>query len=223
MNLAEPYARVWDAFQSAGSTADGRHDTAEWRAHEGLYAACIIRVDATALQPGLAQLRGELAQLDGVRLHPEHFFHIMLQELGFVSEEPRRSDEITPARLEEFAQSAIEPISNQSPFTLSLGGANAFQDAIFLEVSGGQKLSRMHERLFELAAILRVPEYPFLPHCTIAHFAGEIPTSVPADLLRSWRAVRFGEIPVTEIEIVTLSPREAYPELVPYAVLPLRS
>src|SRR5262249_5824469 len=134
--LQSSYRRVWDAFTRAPSTADGRHDTPRWRGSSGPYAACIVRVPAEALQPQLASVRGSLQELTEVRLHPDHFLHIMLQELGFVVPHPSRRDEISSGRLEEFAQSAVEPVSSTAPFQISIGPVNAFEDAIFLETGG---------------------------------------------------------------------------------------
>lgn len=220
--LKESYGRVWEAFQQSTATVDGRHDTPEWRARAGPYAACVVRVDARYLEPGLDELRQDLGKLDRVRLHPDPFLHIMLQELGFLTDDPRRPDEITPERLEEFAHAAVEPAASLKPIALLLGGTNAFQDAVFLEVDGGHLLSRLHARLFELAAIPRVPEYAYLPHCTVAHFAGETPAREAEAAVAPWRNRHFGELVVTEIEIVTLSPLEPYPALESYAVIPLR-
>jgi 2'-5' RNA ligase len=212
--------RVWEAFQRSQSTVDGRHDTPHWRAHDTPYAACIIRVPAEALQPNLAVLRGMLAELRGVRLHPDHFLHIMLQELGFVADSPRRSDEIGAARLEEFAQTIVEPISSTRAFSVALGGANSFQDAVFLDVRGGSRLARLHERLFDLAAMPTAPSYSYLPHCTIAHYDGTTPHDEALSVLARWRTEVFGEFAITEAEIVTLDPHEAYPELATYAAIP---
>ena len=52
---------------------------------------------------------------------------------------------------------------------------NSFQDAVFLDVQGGGPLSRLHERFFDLAALPTLPSYPYLPHCTIAHYDGTTP------------------------------------------------
>src|SRR5215204_4156843 len=166
--LTVAYERVWDAFRRSQLTADGRHDTPYWRAQGGPYAACVVRVPAEALQPQLTQLRARLAGLPGVRLHPDHFLHIMLQELGFVVETSRKHDEISAARLEEFAQSIVEPVSSTRPLAVRLGGANSFQDAVFLDVQGGGPLSRLHERLFDLAAL------PTLPNRITAHAAARV-------------------------------------------------
>jgi RNA 2',3'-cyclic 3'-phosphodiesterase len=218
--LSITFQRVWEAFQQSESTVDGRHDTEHWRAHNSPYAACIIRIPAEVLHPGLAVLRGKLADLGGVRLHPDHFLHIMLQELGFVVEFPRHPDEISAARLEEFAQTIVEPISNTRAFSVSLGGANSFQDAVFLDVRRGGPLARLHERLFDLAALPTVPSYSYLPHCTIAHYDGSTPHAEAQSVLAPWRNEVFGDFAINEAEIVTLDPQEAYPELVTYAAIP---
>jgi RNA 2',3'-cyclic 3'-phosphodiesterase len=219
--LTIAYERVWEAFQRSHSTADGRHDTPYWRAHNGPYAACVVRVSAEALQPNLTVLRRQLAELRGVRLHPDHFLHIMLQELGFVVSTPRQPDEISETRLEEFAQSIVEPISSMRALPITLVGVNSFQDAVFLEVRGGNPLSRLHERLFDLAAMPSLPSYSYLPHCTIAHYDGTTPHDDALSLLAPWRNKLIGEFFITEAEIVTLDPQEAYPELGSYAVIPL--
>jgi RNA 2',3'-cyclic 3'-phosphodiesterase len=183
----------------------------------------MVRVPAEALQPNLTALRGKLGALGGVRLHPDHFLHIMLQELGFVVESPRRPDEISAARLEEFAQTVVEPISSTRAFSVKLGGANSFQDAVFLDVRGGGRLARLHERLFDLAAMPTVPSYSYLPHCTIAHYDGSTPPDAAYSALAPWRNEVFGEFAITEAEIVTLDPQDAYPELATYAAIPFGS
>jgi 2'-5' RNA ligase len=218
--LSITFQRVWEAFQRSESTLDGRHDTPHWRAHDAPYAACIIRVPAEALQPNLTSLRGTLNELGGVRLHPDQFLHIMLQELGFVVDTPRQPDEISAARLEEFAQTIVDPISSTRAFSVALGGANSFQDAVFLEVRGGSRLARLHERLFDLAAMPSVPSYSYLPHCTIAHYDGSTPCDAAQSVLAPWRNEVFGDFAITEAEIVTLDPHVAYPELVTYAAIP---
>jgi RNA 2',3'-cyclic 3'-phosphodiesterase len=218
--LTIAYERVWEAFQRSHATADGRHDTAHWREHSGPYAACVVRVPAEALQPHLTELRRQLADLQGVRLHPDHFLHIMLQELGFVVETPRQLDEISENRLEEFAQSIVEPIATMRPLPVTLGGVNTFQDAVFLEVRGGSSLARLHERLFDLAALPMLPSYSYLPHSTIAHYDGTTPHDEALSLIAPWRKELLGAFTVAEAEIVTLDQREPYPELTTYAVIP---
>jgi 2'-5' RNA ligase len=218
---AAAYRRIWQAFRQYQRLADGRHDTPEWRSHEGVFAACIVRVPAKALQPGLDELRDALQRYDFVRLHPDRFLHVMLQELGFVRDRPVARDEIGADRLHEFATAAAATVSAAPSFDIRLGGANAFQDAVFLDVHDRGACARLHARLHELATIRTTSRFAYLPHATIAHFTTDAPLgNLPAVIAR-WRDWRFGTIIVNEIEIVTLRVDDAYPELEPYAVIPL--
>ena len=221
--LNTSYRRVWEAFCQSDTTADGRQDTPKWHAHGGLYAASIVRVDARALEPALDEIRAAIDGLEGVRLHPDPFLHIMLQELGFVESQASDPSQMTSQRLEEFAQSSIEPVAKTRAFPVRFGGVNAFQDAIFLETRAQGELIKLHERLFELAAIPRVPRHAFLPQCTIAHFVGEAPAQPVREALAPFREILLGEVEVLEVEVVTFNTRQTYPQLDPFAVIPLRS
>ena len=221
MDQDEAYRRVWQAFRTFPTLADGRHDTADWRSHEGDYAVCAIRVPSHAIRAELSPLRHALAANPFIRVHPDHFLHITLQELGFVCDRPGRPDEITPARLAEFATAAIVPIAETRPFDLTLGGANSFQDAAFLDVHDRGGCGRLHARLFDLAAIPRAPRYPYLPHVTIAHYTADAPIGNLPALLAQWRDHAFATLRVDQIEIVTLRLDDPYPPLTPYAILPL--
>lgn len=222
VHIEKSYRRVWDAFCQSESTLDGRHDNQRWQAHEGVYAACVVRIDAEALRPMLTELRTALAGLEGVRLHPDPFLHIMLQELGYVELFPHDPSQVTLERLEEFAQSSIEPVASTRSFPVALGGVNAFQDAIFLESRGAGELVRLHERLFELAVISHVPRHSYLPQCTIAHFVGGAPAAPVREALEPFRETKVGEIEVQEVEIVTFDTSQTYPQLESFAVIPLK-
>jgi 2'-5' RNA ligase len=223
IQIEKSYRRVWDAFCLSKLTLDGRHDTPRWQAHGGVYAACVVRVDAQALQPILTELRAALVGLDGVRLHPDPFLHIMVQELGYVVPHARDPGQMTIERLEEFAQSSVEPVANTRSFSVDLGGVNAFVDAIFLESHRAGELVRLHERLFELSAIPRAPIHSFLPQCTIAQFVGGTPTEPVREALLPFRETKLGDIEVHEVEIVTFDTNQTYPHLESYAVIPLKS
>ncbi|MDP9365853.1 MAG: 2'-5' RNA ligase family protein, partial [Chloroflexota bacterium] len=222
MDQDEAFRRVWQTFRTFDRLADGRHNTADWRSHEGQYALCVVRVPPNALDPRLDECRRALAAHPHVRMHPDRFLHISLQELGFVCETPGRPDEITRRRLEEFATSAVGAIAERAPFDVLLGGINSFQDAAFLDVHDGGACAQLHARLFELAGVQRSPRYAYLPHVTVGHYTAGAPADGLAADLAPWRDTRFAAFRATEIEIVTLRLDEPYPPLESYAVLPLR-
>jgi 2'-5' RNA ligase len=217
----EAYRRIWQAFRTFKRAADGRHDTDDWRSHEGVYAVCGIRVPASSLQPALNELRASLATFPFVRVHPDSFLHITLQELGFVCDRPDRIDEIDPGRLDEFVAAAGGALSGYRTFDLSLGGANSFQDAAFLDVHDRGHCARLHNRLFELAAVPAISKFAYLPHATVAHYTADAPAGNLAAAIAPWRDRRFGTYKVNQVEIVTLRVDEPYPSLEPYAIIPL--
>jgi len=215
------YRRLWQAFRQHRRVADGRHDTPSWRAHDGVFAGCAIRIGADDLQPALAELREALAAYQFVRLHPDHFLHLMLQEIGFICDQPRAKDEWSRERLEEYVTAASGAIAEATPFELRLGGANSFQDAVFLDVHDRGACARLHTRLHDLAAVPVVPRFAYLPHVTVAHYTDESPIgNLPAAIARC-RDSRFGTLLVDRIEVITLRLDEAYPALETYAVMPL--
>jgi 2'-5' RNA ligase len=213
------YKRIWQAFRSAKHVQDGRHDTAEWRAHSpAVYAFVAVRIPVAAIEPALDEIRRGLGPLPFVRQHPDHFLHITLQELGFVKEAPSAPDEIDQARLDEFVSQLPSALSGAPVFDLRLGGANAFQDAVFLDVHDRGHCGRLHSRLRELAGVLSVPRLAYLPHATIAHFTNEEPIDDLPQLIGRWRDRRFGTFEVSAIEVVTIDVRLTYPRLATYAV-----
>ncbi|HEU5431138.1 MAG TPA: 2'-5' RNA ligase family protein [Thermomicrobiales bacterium] len=217
----EAYARIWNAFAHMPRLADGRHDTANWRDRGSPFAMCVIRLPAAALGDRLTACRQSLADCPSVRVHPDGFLHITLQELGFVCDEPGAVDEISPARLDEFAQSAVGPIAERPPFRIALGGVNSFQDAAFLEVRDGGACAALHARLFELAAIPRQPRFAFVPHATIAHYIADAPAAPVRSALAPFHETAVGAFEATQVEIVTLDVVEPYPPLRPFAIIPL--
>ncbi len=217
----EAYRRIWQHLRQVTHVADGRHDLAEWRSHSGDFALCCVRIPPGVLGPALDDLRAALRTFPFVRLHPDAFLHIPVQELGFVTEQPRARDEITPRRLQELIAQAEVPISDFPPFDVALGGINSFVDAAFLDVHDGGHCARLHSRLFDLAATHRTPRYAYLPHVTIAHYTAAAAIDGLAAEVARWRDVRFGSFRAAEVEIVTLRLDEPYPPLEPYAVIPL--
>jgi RNA 2',3'-cyclic 3'-phosphodiesterase len=180
-------------------------------------------MDRDLLDSGIDELRESLSEFPFIRIHPDHFTHIMIQELGFLTEQPDSRDEVSLARLEEFTQAASNAFRSSKPFRAVIGGVNAFRDSIFLDVHDGGGLSRLHARLRELAAVTLTPRYAYLPHVTIAHFTEQVALGSLRGVLVPWRDFRFAEIEIDRIEIVTMDISEAYPELVTFATLSLGS
>jgi 2'-5' RNA ligase len=215
------YKRIWSSFSHHPTTADGRHDTADWQSRSGPFVICIIRVPANMLQPSLDELRGGLSKFPFVRMHPDHFIHITLQELGFLCEKPSRADEISRIRVDEFVTAVTSAVRDAVQFDIRLGGANSFLDAAFLDVHDRGQCSRFHTRLREIAAIPTQPRYAYVPHATVAHYTETQTSPDLPKMINHWRDRRFGSFTVQELEVVTLDVTEPYPELHSIATIPL--
>lgn len=210
----EAYRRVWQHLRLVTHVADGRHDTPEWRQHDGDVVLCCVRIPPGALSPLIEDVREVLGRYSFVRLHPDHFLHIPVQELGFLTDRPKARDGVTPARLREMIAQAEVPISDFAPFPIALGGVNSFVDAAFLDVHDNGWLGRIHRRLLDFVAIPPDQRFSYLPQVTIAHYTGRAPIGNLPATLAPWRDQPFGGFQVTSIDIVRLRTDEPYPELV---------
>lgn len=209
----EGFRRVWQNLRQVTEVEDGRHDTVHWRSHPGKFAMCCVRVPGSAIAPEIADVRSALSSLPFVRLHPDHFLHIAIQELGFLSDAPEHRDEFGPDRLEEFIEMSERPISDFAPFEIAFGGVNSFTDAAFLDIHDGGWLSRIHRRLRDFAIVPVDVRYPYLPTLTIAHYVDSVPIGRLPAILSEWRDTEFGAFTVRDVDIVLLRPTEAYPAL----------
>lgn len=217
----EAYRRIWQGLRSHKLVYDGRHDTAEWRGRTGLFALCLIRVPASALDSEIEEVRRALDRFPYVRLHPDYFLHIPIQELGFVTDKPRRRDELTPQRLQEFIGMASQPVAEFATFQVRLGGVNSFLDAAFLDVHDNGWCSRIHHRLRDFVIVQPDNTFPYLPQVTIAHYTERTAMGKLLAALSPWRDRTLGQFTATEVEVVTLRLDEAYPPLETVATLSL--
>jgi 2'-5' RNA ligase len=216
------YRRTWQAFRQYRLLADGRHDSDEWKAHAGRFVACLIRVPAEVIQPALDELRAALGAFPFIRVHPDHFLHIMLQELGYLCDHPAGRFEFARTRLDEFVAAASDAIGDAPSFDLRLGGANSFQDACFLDVHDRGACARLHARLHELAAIPTTAKHAYLPHMTIAHYTEAAPIGNLPAIIAQFRDRRFGGFRVSHVEVVMMDTSIPYPGFDTYATLALR-
>jgi 2'-5' RNA ligase len=209
----EAYRRIWQHLRQVSSVADGRHDTEEWRGKQGDFVMCCVRIPSDALSSSLDQVRETLRTFPYVRIHPKSFLHITVQELGFLTDEPRRRGGITREWLDEFIGQAENPIGEYAPFTISLGGINSFVDAVFLDVHDGGWLSRIHGRLIDFVSVPPSNRYAYLPIATIGHYTESAPIGNLVAALTPWRDQIFGRFRAESIDIVKLRTGVPYPDM----------
>lgn len=209
----EAYRRIWQHLRQVSEVADGRHDSEEWRRHDGEFVMCCLRVPEEAMSPALDEVRDALRQFPYARIHPASFLHVPVQELGFLVTQPQRRSDIDQTWLDEFIAQSEMPISEFSPFEISLGGVNSFVDAAFLDVHDNGWLSRIQTRLLDFVKIPPSTRYAYLPAVTIAHYTETAPIGSLVAALTPWRDQIFGHFRVESIDVVKLQTGVAYPEL----------
>jgi len=209
----EAYRRIWQHLRQVSEVADGRHDTAECRAYDGDFVLCCVRIPGDVLSPEMEDVCAALGTLPYTRLHPRPFLHIPVQELGFLTGRPRHRSDITMEWLEEFIGQAEMPVSEFSPFEISLGGVNSFVDAAFLDVHDNGWLSRIQGRLLDFVKVPPATKYAYLPTVTIAHYTEVAPIGPLVATLTPWRDQNFGHFRVESIDVVRIPTDESYPEL----------
>ena len=216
------FKHMWQAFTGYPALADGRHDDENWRAHNGRFAGCLIKIPASALEPNLEAFRDALRPLDQARLHPDHFLHIMIQEIGFVCRTPAGPDEISIERFDELGSALSTALTDMDAFDISIRSVNSFEDAAFLEVHDGGRCNGLHQRLREVAAVPMIPRYAFLPHITVAHYLGGCDSQPMLTALQDFRETEFGTFHVEEVEIATLRVDIDYPPVLTTRTLNLK-
>lgn len=210
-NQEESYRRIWQNLRTISETNDGRHDGEMWHAHQGRFALCCLRVPPDAFGPALDELRAALTQFPFVRLHPDSFLHIPLQEIGYLVEDPVSRDELSQTQLEEFIALAERPLLDFPEFSIELGPVNSFADATFLDVHDNGWLSRIHRRLMDFSTVPPSTRYAYVPHLTIAHYDRVAPIGNLPGVLAEWRDQLLGSFIARHVDVVLLDTREAFP------------
>ncbi len=207
----EAFRRIWQNLRTVREVRDGRHDTAAWRDRSGPFAMCCVRVPPSSFVADLDNLRTVLSSFPYVRLHPESFLHIPIQEIGFVAGQPSDRDELTRKGLDDFIAQAHRPLLDFPRFRIALGPVNSFADSAFLDVHDDGWLSRIHRRLLDFAIIPPGTRYPYLPHLTLAHYDREAPIGNLPAALAEWRDRPLGEFVIDRIEVVLLDTHQTFP------------
>ncbi len=207
----EAFRRVWQNLRTVQEVSDGRHDTNPWLSRNGKFAMACVRVPESCLAPEISGLRAMLAEFPYVRMHPDSFLHIPVQEIGFVCDEPSRREELSEHQLGEFIAMSARPLLDFPKFPITLGPVNSFADAAFLDVHDDGWLSRIHRRMLDFAAFPPSTKYPYLPHVTLAHYDRSAPIGNLPAVLAEWRDLPLGGFMVEHVDVVLLDTSESFP------------
>lgn len=174
---APEFAEAWRRFQ-ASTSVRLLQETLEWEWTRGRtdYAAFLIPVSDPGVSTHIAAVIEAISGIPGVDPYPEAYWHATIKGIGFMADEARREDEVTPAEVRRMAEDARKLIERQAPFRVRIGRVNAFAEVVYMEVLDGGVIRRLNQRLLEgIAGIQRQPVdgEGYLPHISIARFSSD--------------------------------------------------
>jgi 2'-5' RNA ligase len=169
------FAEAWRRFEAASSVRL-MQETLEWEWTRGReeYAAFLIEVTDPAVREHIAGVLEAISDVPGVEPFPEAYWHATIKGVGFITEEPRLEDDVSPGELERMAEEARPLLEAEGAFGARIGPVNAFAEVVFMEVEDGGVIRSLNGRLLEGVAGLRptpVDGGNFLPHVSIARFS----------------------------------------------------
>lgn len=221
MQSVKSYEEVWEKFVSRRTLEFGGHRDPAWQSGHDYSASFVIPADVSRFSDRLQPMREALRMQPYVSLHPDHFMHITLLLLGFLSPPPEEENEVSGERLTELGESAKEALAGFSPFSVELANLNAFPGAVFVEVRDGGGISRLQDALCAGCGLKRPPGPP---HLTLAYLQAPDGTPAPESLVSAISAYRdwpVGTLEVERAELTLLNVHDDYPEPKTLCEIPL--
>lgn len=206
------YLRIWSQLRQIERVANGRHDTSNFLNRSGDLVIVCARIDMSALEPAYRELTANLDTIDYVRLVPDFLCNITVQELGYISKFPHARDEITEKWLDEYLEQCALSLRDFRPFDVTIGGANSYADATFLDVHDGGWFSRIQEVLEDFVSQPPRTRYPYLPELVIAQYTKSAPIGRLVSTLTPFRDTVFGSIRIDHLDVIRIPTNEAFAE-----------
>jgi len=202
----EAFRNIWQALRQHEMVRQAPRLSEDWQRRAGSYVTCAVRVPITEeIARTLAPVRDALGTNPFVELLPMTSLTIVIQEIGFLVDEPSRPDEISHERLQEFCEQAEVPISDFPSFYVEIGGFNSFLDTPFLDVHDDGWFSRIHHRLRDFILLHVDDEFAYLPHIVLGYYTREHPIGSFPARMAPWRDQRFGSFMATTVDLLEYS------------------
>jgi hypothetical protein len=205
----DAFRNIWQGLRQHGEVAPPAGKRRAWQERADAYAVCAIRVPASAeIADALTPIRRALAQFPFVELFPPGTLTITIQELGLLVDAPRRYDETSMERLEEFCHQAEMPISDFPAFTIGVGGFNSFLDTPFLDVHDDGWCFRIHHRLRDFVLASLDDRFAYLPYVPLGYYTQAVGMGPLPARMAPWRDTRLGSFTAQSVEILRVSTRD---------------
>ncbi|MEL6349422.1 MAG: 2'-5' RNA ligase family protein [Myxococcota bacterium] len=174
-----------------------------WRRGRKQYAVWLFRVRSAAVQQ---RARDVIAALgDTIRPTPLDDLHVTLFVAGFPTDHPQLDDDVAEATLHEQRRALAS--AQFSGFTLTIGSANAFASAPFLEVQGD--IEPIRQVLIAASSQPEIRFSDYRPHLTLGVFQDSGPIWPVQQTLARFRTASPIHVGIGGIELVTFDARIA--------------
>lgn len=221
MQSVQGYEEIWEKFVTERTLDFGGHRDPAWQSGHDFSASFVVPVDVSRFADRLQPMRDDLENEPYVSLHPDHFMHITLLLLGFLTPEPDDPNEVSSERLTQLGETAKETLANFPPFSVELANLNAFPGAVFVEVHDGGEISRLQDALCSGCGLKRPPGPP---HMTLAYLQAPDGTPAPDSLVSAiseYRGWPVGTLEIRRAELTLLDVHDDYPEPKTLCQIPL--
>lgn len=211
MQATNSYEEVWESFVTKRTLEFGGHRDPEWQSGHEFSASFVIPADVSLFWDRLQPMRDALENETYVSLHPDHFMHVTLLLLGFLTPEPEEGNEISGKRLRELGEGAKRSLADFPPFSVELANLNVFPGAAFVEVHDNGRISELQDTLCAGCGLKR-PSGP--PHLTLAYLQAPDDTPAPESLISAiseYRDWPVGTLDVQRAELTLLNIKDEYP------------
>ena len=220
------YASTWEAFVSSEGLAVNE-DMSGWARGRAQYLGFSTRIEDAAAREYVARVVERIADIPGVDVFPDWYWHITIKGAGFQVIKRSHDDDVLREDVPKLAGRAKAIFDSTTAFDVQLGPANAFPEVVILEVHDGDAVRALNTRLLE--GIDGIGRYPFdgarfLPHVSIARFTSGDGLSALKERLAELRRDGAGpRFQVRRIELVKVWVAEDVPEFDTLATYALAS
>lgn len=187
-----------DALQLAG-------DAQAWTRGRAQLIGFSVPVGERAARAHLARVAERIAGIPGVALLPEEHWHVTVKFAGFQVIRRVHEDDILRQDVPRLAEEARAALAAEPAFEAQLGLANAFADAVFVEVWDNGRLRALNERLGALPFVARqaFDGAAYLPHVSLASFRSNEGLDALKEALAALRREPAGPaLSVARVELV---------------------
>lgn len=202
-------------------------DMSGWAQGRAQYLTLLARIEDAPAREYIARVVERIADIPGVELFPDWYWHITIKGAGFQVIKRGHDDDVLREDVPKLGGRAKGVFDSTPAFDVQLGPANAFPEVVIIEVHDEGAVRALNTRL--LQEVEGIGRYPFdgakfLPHVSIARFTSGEGLSALKERLAALRKDGAGpRFQVRRVELVKVWVSEDVPEFDTLATYALAS